>query len=91
MCHIFIEKATQFHEMSFLPSLSFTIVLILEIVKNQILLKILQSITECDLIMSFANHGPSDNSYVQIFWFNMKEFPSDADEEIMSAELRLFR
>jgi len=51
----------------------------------------IKSITECDLIMSFANHGPSDNSYVQIFWFNMKEFPSDADEEIMSAELRLFR
>jgi len=51
----------------------------------------IKSITECDLIMSFANHGPSDLSYAQTFWFNMKEFPSDADEEIMSAELRLYR
>merc|ERR1712212_642654 len=39
-------------------------------------------IKECDLIMSFENHGRSDLSYAQTFWFNMKEFPSDVDEEI---------
>jgi len=49
------------------------------------------AIQESDVIMSFANHGPTDLSYVQTFWFNMKEFPSSLEEEIMSAELRIFR
>ena len=48
-------------------------------------------VQESDVIMSFANHGPTDLSYVQTFWFNMKEFPSSLEEEIMSAELRIFR
>ena len=51
-----------------------------------------QAIIDSDQIMSFANHGSSnDLKYVRNFWFNMENFPGSVDEEILTAELRLYK
>lgn len=51
-----------------------------------------QAINESDTIMSFANRGhQEDMSHVQLFWFDTNELPDSLDEEILEAELRLYK
>ena len=43
--------------------------------------------------MSFANHGHviMDYSWSQMFWFNIDNLPNSDEEEILSAELRIYK
>ena len=42
--------------------------------------------------MSFANKGNNaDMQFTQLFWFNTYEMPKSDEEEIFSAELRLYK
>merc|ERR1719412_2887590 len=51
-----------------------------------------KKINESDLIMSFANHGQSwDLHWTQMFWFNIDNLPNSDEEEILSAELRIYK
>ena len=49
-------------------------------------------INECDVIRSFANRGhQEDLQWTQIFWFDTNELPPVQEEEVMRAELRLYK
>ena len=47
---------------------------------------------ESDMIMSFANQGNQhDFKWNMMFWFNSENLPDSADDELMAAELRIYK
>ena len=51
-----------------------------------------QAINESDVIMCFANRGHQEElQWTQLFWFDTSELPDSDDEEILTAELRMFK
>ena len=51
-----------------------------------------QAINDSDAIMSFANIGSRDElQWTQIYWFDSNEFPRQDEEDILSAELRIYK
>ena len=51
-----------------------------------------QAINQSDVIMSFANRGHQEElQWTQLFWFDTNELPDSDDEEILSAELRMYK
>ncbi len=51
-----------------------------------------QMIIDSDVIMSFANHGHQEElQWTQLFWFDTAELPNPQEEELMRAELRMYK
>jgi hypothetical protein len=53
---------------------------------------LLKAINESDVIMCFANRGHQEElQWTQLFWFDTSELPDSDDEEILTAELRMYK
>ena len=58
----------------------------------QILTPLFQAIIESDMIMSFANHGKQEDlKWNMLYWFNSVDLPDSANDELLTAELRIYK
>jgi len=49
-------------------------------------------INQSDIIMSFANRGHQEElQWTQLFWFDTNELPDSDDEDVIAAELRMYK
>jgi len=52
----------------------------------------INAIIESDMIMSFANHGEQEDlKWNMLYWFNSEDLPDPANDELLTAELRIYK